>query len=143
MFLWSVSHTQKKLINSPQIVSLSHEERKNIYIFVVILNYFPGQKKRFFSLSLTLEKTKFSWKCVYTRFHKRGNKIQSHMKEKKSPENSPDCFLLLGFTNIKKVPLKTISSWKNLQKWNSWKLHTRLILMKNIFSQVHTWKHNN
>lgn len=52
--------TQKKLINSPQFFSLSHEERKNIYIFVVILNYFPGQKKRFFSLSLTLEKTKFS-----------------------------------------------------------------------------------
>lgn len=100
------------------------------------------KKKKFFSLGFTFKKTKFSWKCVYTRFHKRGNKIQSHMKEKKSPENSPDCFLLLGYTH-KKVPLKTISSWKNLQKWNSWKLHTRLILMKNIFSQVHTWKHNN
>lgn len=47
-------------INSPQIVSLSHEERKNIYIFVVILNYFPGKKKREF---------------FFTQFHTRENKI--------------------------------------------------------------------
>lgn len=62
------------------------------------------KKKKFFSLGFTFKKTKFSWKCVYTRFHKRGNKIQSHMKEKKSPENSPDCFLLLGFTHKKISP---------------------------------------
>lgn len=145
MFLWSVSHrhTKKTYKFSPIFFPLTWRKKKYLHFCCHSkLFSWKKKKKKFFSLSFTLEKTKFSWKCVYTRFHKRGNKIQSHMKEKKSPENSPDCFLLLGFTH-KKIPLKTISSWKNLQKWNSWKLHTRLILMKNIFSQVHTWKHNN
>lgn len=105
MFLWSVSHTHtKKIINSPQIFFPLTWRKKKYLHFCCHSKLFSWGKKKFFSLSLTLEKTRFSWKCVYTRFHKRGNKIQSHMKEKKSPENSPDCFLLLGFTHKKISP---------------------------------------
>lgn len=105
MFLWSVSHTHtKKIINSPQIFFPLTWRKKKYLHFCCHSKLFSWGKKKFFSLSLTLEKTKFSWKCVYTRFHKQGNKIQSHMKEKKSPENSPNCFLLLGFTHKKISP---------------------------------------
>lgn len=88
---------------SPNCFPLTWRKKKYLH-FCCHSKLFSWKKKSFFSLSFTLEKTKFSWKCVYTQFHKRGNKIQSHMKEKKSPENSPDCFLLLGFTHKKISP---------------------------------------
>lgn len=106
MFLWSVSHrhTKKTYKFSPIFFPLTWRKKKYLHFCCHSKLFSWKKKKKFFSLSFTFKKTKFSWKCVYTRFHKRGNKIQSHMKEKKSPENSPDCFLLLGFTHKKISP---------------------------------------
>lgn len=71
-------------INSPQIVSLSHEERKNIYIFVVILNYFPGKKRVFFHSVWHSRKQNSPENVFILDFTNRGIQF-SHTWKKKNP----------------------------------------------------------
>lgn len=106
MFLWSVSHRHtKKIINSPQIVSLSHEERKNIYIFVVILNYFPGKKRVFFHSVSHSRKLNSPENVFILDFTNRGIKF-SHTWKKKNPLKILLIVFFYSVSHIKKFPWK-------------------------------------